>query len=219
MKQLLLVITSSVILASTQVWAQFVATQATQVELESAVQWMYDNELTRYDNIVQFLPNDTLTREQAAKFFWNFAVYLEKDTIVSVDACQFNDVANADYTLLPHIISSCQLWLFKGSQGNFMPFDQLTRAEALTVVMRTLDGKMDETVVPRWSNYHKSARQLGLTTENDVYSLDAPISRYEIALILYRASGENVPKLQEHQSQSQIDELKALLLTLGLLSQ
>jgi len=219
MKQLLLVITSSLVLVSTQVWAQFVATTATQVELESAVTWMFDNELTRYNNIVQFLPADTLTREQAAKFFWNFAVYLDKESTVPADECQFNDVAWADYTLLPHIISSCQLGLFKWSQGNFMPFDQLTRAEALTVVMRTIEGKMNENVVPRWSTYHKKARQLGLTSENDVYSLDAPISRYEIALILHRASGENVPELKEHQSQAQIDELKNLLLTLGLLTQ
>jgi len=38
-------------------------------ELESAVQWMYANDLTRYDNIQEYRPADTLTREQAAKFF------------------------------------------------------------------------------------------------------------------------------------------------------
>jgi hypothetical protein len=100
-----------------------------------------------------------------------------------------------------------------------MPFDTLTRAEALTVVIRTLRGKQDETTVPRWSNYHKLARQLGLTNENDVYSLDAPITRYEIALILWRASGENTPDLEHAASLAQIEELKSLLLTLGLLTQ
>jgi len=38
-------------------------------ELQDAVQWMYTNDLTRYDNIQEYRPADTLTREQAAKFF------------------------------------------------------------------------------------------------------------------------------------------------------
>lgn len=213
------IIISWIILTSSFSLAQFSASQVFDEEFEAAVQWMYDNDLTRYDNPIQFLPAETLTREQAAKFFWNFAVYLNKTPVLWEEECQFNDVENADWTLKSHIISSCMLWLFKGSQGNFMPFDTLTRAEAMTVVIRTIKGKLDETIVPRWSNYHKEARQLWLTTEEDVYSLDAPISRYEIALILYRASGEDVPNLQAHQSQAQIDELKSLLLTLGLLTQ
>ena len=180
---------------------------------------MFDNELTRYDNPIQFLPAETLTREQAAKFFWNFALYMWKTPIIWSESCQFNDVVDADWTLTPHILSSCTLGLFKWSQGNFMPFDTLTRAEALTVVIRTLKGKQDETTIPRWSNYHKLARQLGLTAENDVYSLDAPITRYEIALILWRASWENTPDLEHAASQAQIDELKSLLLTLWLLTQ
>ncbi len=188
-------------------------------EFEEAVSWMYENDLTKYDNVTQYLPANTLTRQEAAKFFGNFALYLWKSPIISPESCQFSDVANADYTLTPHILSACTLGLFKWSQWKYMPFDTLTRAEAMTVAVRTLKGKLDETTDPRWSNYHKQARQLWLTTEENVYSLDVPITRYEVALILYRASGEDVPDLQEHQSQAQIDELKTLLLTLGLLTQ
>lgn len=218
MKKTLALISLPIIISSF-VSAQFSANQVFDQEFEEAVQWMYENDLTRYDNPIQFLPAETLTREQAAKFFGNFALVMNKSPIISVESCQFNDVENADWTLKSHIISACTLGLFKWSQWNFMPFDKLSRAEAMTVVIRTLKGKLDETTDPRWSNYHKAARQLWLTTEDDVYSLDAPISRYEIALILYRASWESTPDLQEHESQAQINELKSLLLTLWLLTQ
>ncbi len=214
-------ILSLLILISAQAWAQF-TTSTTEVfdeEFESAVQWMYTNGLTKYDNPIQFLPAETLTREQAAKFFWNFALYMDKTAVKSAEECQFNDVENADYTLKPHILSSCMLGLFKWSQWNFMPFDKITRAEAMTVVIRTLKWKLDETTNPRRSEYHKAARQLWLTTEDDVYSLDAPISRYEISLILYRASGDMVSSVDQNESLAQINELKSLLLTLGLRTQ
>lgn len=185
-------------------------------DLDDAVQWMYDNDLTRYDNIQDYRPADTLTREQAAKFFWNFALYMEKSAIKWADECQFIDIANADYTLTPHILSACQLGIFQWSQGKFMPFDTITRAEALTVVVRTIDWFQDENIDPRWFNYHKVARQLWITNENDVYALDVPITRYEIALIIHRASGQQWNTVDP--SQAQLSELADLLLALGLQS-
>lgn len=185
-------------------------------DLEDAVQWMYTNDLTRYDNIQDYRPADTLTREQAAKFFWNFALFMDKSTVKWADECQFSDTANADYTLTPHILSSCMLGIFQWSQGKFMPFDTITRAEALTVVMRTIEWFEDENIDPWWFNYHKTARQLWITNENDVYALDIPITRYEIALIIHRASGQKWDNVDP--SQLQLSELADLLLALGLQS-
>lgn len=193
-------------------------------EYLDAVSWMYDKDLTRYNDPTEFRPADTLTREQAAKFFWNFAVYMEKEETKTADECQFNDIANADYTLVDHIWSSCRMWIFKWSQWRFMPFDPITRAEAMTVVVRTISWFEDEYLDPRWYNYHKTARQLGLTDEDDVYSLDTPITRYEIALILYRASRykedttstQHNASLREQDTRAQMGELRDLLMTLGI---
>jgi len=57
------------------------------------------------------------------------------------------------------------------------------------------------------------ARQLGITNEEDVYSLDTPITRYEIALMIYRASDAN-SSLAPDQTQLQLNELADLLLSL-----
>ncbi len=186
-------------------------------ELEQAVTWMHTNDLTRYDNVQDYRPADTLTREQAAKFFWNFALYMQKSVIKSEEECGFSDIANADYTLVSHITNSCMLGIFQWSQWLFKPFDPITRAEAMTVVVRILEWFQNENLTPRRSEYHKLARQLGITNENDVYSLDTPISRYEIALMIYRASDAN-SSLAPDQTQVQLNELADLLLSLWLLS-
>ena len=80
--------------------------------------------------------------------------------------------------------------LFKGSAGKFMPTDPMTKAASLTVLVRAMVGAQDENVQPWWKNYFEKARELGLTKETDPMALDRSITRYEIALLLYRASGE-----------------------------
>ena len=45
-----------------------------------------------------------------------------------------------------------------------------------------------------------------------MWALDAPVSRYELALLLYRSQSMDV----EHMEQRELDELKELLLELGV---
>jgi len=42
-------------------------------EISAAITWMYSNGLTSFNTIGSFRPNDNLTREQASKFFSEFA--------------------------------------------------------------------------------------------------------------------------------------------------
>jgi hypothetical protein len=67
MKKLIASISLLVLLSTTG--AQFNTSQVFDEEFTEAVQWMFENDLTKYDNPIQFLPAETLTREQAAKFF------------------------------------------------------------------------------------------------------------------------------------------------------
>ncbi len=182
-------------------------------ELDDAISRMYDKWLTKYNTAENFLPAEFLTREQAAKFFWEFAKVLEKEEVKSQEDCIFNDLENADYTLVDHVYESCRLWLFKWSQWNYMPFKQITRAEAMTVITRTLDWFKDETIEPRWSLYHKFLRERGITSENDVYSLDVAIPRGEAALLLYRSATLDP---EQETKDPQLEELKKLLLQLGI---
>lgn len=157
-------------------------------EFDAALAWMYENGLTKYNSVDAFRPFDTLTREQAAKFFSVFAEKVLGATPADVEA-EFTDLDSADPTLEAFIVTSFQMGLFKGSNGMFMPKEPLTKAAALTVLVRAMEGVMDEDVDPWWANYFEKARALGLTKETNVYALDRSVTRYEIALMLFRAAG------------------------------
>ena len=84
-------------------------------ELDSAVSWMHQNQMTKFDTSLDFAPANTLTREQAAKFFVNFttAMDLDLEEKVSDSQCTFTDLEGADTSITGHIYTSCKLGLFK----------------------------------------------------------------------------------------------------------
>lgn len=45
---------------------------------------------------------------------------------------------------------------------------------------------MDETTTPRWKNYFEKAQDLGMIGPADAVTFENPITRYEVALFLYR---------------------------------
>lgn len=176
-------------------------------EFDSALTWMYENKLTSYNTSDAYRPFDTLTREQAAKFYVGFAqsLWLKAD---ETKDCTFSDTAEMDSTLSWAVVESCKLGLFKGSNGKFMPTAAMTKAAALTVLVRAMAWAQDENVDPWWSNYFAKAQELGLTKETDVHAIDREVTRYEISLMLYRASGE---KTSGNSSSDLSDLLSGLL--------
>ena len=151
---------------------------------------MHQTGLTQYNTVDAFRPFDNLTREQAAHFFAEFAtstLQMEVDESIEVD---LDDMDQADHTLVDSIETAYRLGIMRGSDGVFRPTDNVTRAEFLTVAVRTLDGDKNETMDPWWTEYFDTARELGLTQETNVHNQDRPIVRYEAGLMLSRAAGE-----------------------------
>jgi hypothetical protein len=189
-----------------------VRAQSNDPEFIQALSWMYNIGMTKYTTTDLFQPNDWLLREQAAKFFVGFQNEKWGGIDTTTQGCTFSDLASADATLQESIVTSCQMHLFMGTAGKFQPTAPLTKAQALTVLVRSLDGTtLDETGNPWWGGYHTRARALGLTKEVDVWSLDRPITRYEMALLLYRAANGGI-----NYEQQELDELKQILLQLGI---
>ncbi len=156
-------------------------------ELDAAVTWMNSNGMTSATSASNFNPSGTLSRDQGSKFFSEYAMTnlcLVPDTTRS---CSFSDLWSADPTLASYVTTSCQLGIFNGSNGVFMPTAPLTKAQFVTALIRALDGMKDENVTPRWNNYHAEALTLGITRESDAWALDRPVTRYEAALMLYRS--------------------------------
>ena len=158
-------------------------------ELKEAIEWMYSNWLTIFNTPSTFMSNDNLTREQASKFFAQFAAkVLNKSFTDNVDLNKFPDIKNADPTLTYYIIQANYMWLFQWSNWNFMPFNKLTQAQAIAVVVRMIDWYLDESAGARYTNYYNKADSYWLLKRwnFDLSSLDKTnITRWDMALILY----------------------------------
>ncbi|MEY3197808.1 MAG: hypothetical protein RL023_512 [Candidatus Parcubacteria bacterium] len=87
-----------------------------------------------------------------------------------------------------------------------MPNKNITEAQALTVVVRSLHGKMDETMNPWYKGYFMKAQELGLITSETQASVDSKnITRAKLATWLYQASkSKMVMKDQMEEKQEMI---------------
>jgi hypothetical protein len=160
-------------------------------ELQEAIRWMHDNWLTSSSTIGEYKPFEVLTREQSAKIFDVFAKLFnfsqEKLTSVVPTECQFKDLAKADQTLTTHIQNVCKMEILKGGNQLFDPKTTLTKGQFITALIRLVEGKkLDESKNPRWTAYYQNALDMGIVGPADAITFDSPITRYEVALFLYR---------------------------------
>jgi len=157
--------------------------------LETVIQWMYDNWLTIYSTPQTFMSNNYLTREQASKFFVQFATtVLDKDKWLIESYNIYSDIDNADSSLKDFIVYASMMWLFKWSNGKFMPFNKLSQAQALAVTIRMLDWYLDEPQDSRYVYYFYRAQMYGILGKTGIKFTTADktnITRWDMALILY----------------------------------
>jgi len=189
-------------------------TYAYDQEFLDAHTWMYTSDMTRYAQVDTFNPDAFVTREQAAKFFVVF-----DRTVMGRDAetlmyCVYSDETSFDPTLVGAIQSACNRNLMRGYAGIFWARAYLTKSEALTILIRSLQWGQEENVTPWWKNYFAVAQQLKLTKETDVYALNRPLTRYELALLLWRV--ENPLSDTGSNDEQDLQEIYGLLQELGI---
>jgi hypothetical protein len=78
------------------------------------------------------------------------------------------------------------LELVKGFEGQYMPNKTLSRAEGIAVVMRALDGFLDETGSDRWSAYRTSAVQKNIM-DASLTDHTQPVARGVVGRWIYNA--------------------------------
>lgn len=155
------------------------------------ISWLYTNWLTKYNDLNEFRPWSYFTREQAAKFFSQYATKIKK-LIPNTDAdCGFFDLDTADSTLKQDIVTSCQLGIFKWSKGFFYPKKHISHEEAATVLVRIIFGMQDESMQP-WYTKNVDIAKTNWLIINDGISFDIskPIERGEIWQMLYSAKNK-----------------------------
>ncbi len=130
-------------------------TQATDIGnifLGSALDRMHERWLTNYKGWeeFEFRAQDSITRGEAAKFFAKFGEVIGLEEVKTDTECMFTDLEWYDHTLTPNILQACKYGLVNGFDGKYMPNGPLTEAEALTVIVRSIRGKQDET----WNHWY-----------------------------------------------------------------
>lgn len=158
-------------------------------ELENAIKWMYDNWLTNYGTISTFMWDDYITREQASKFFVMFAK-TKWQQATSIKNNVFTDVKNANPNLYPYICVAYTLWIMNWSNNKFMPFNNLTPAQSIAMLIRITDWKLNEQWANRYTEYYAHANNDWLLNGLwfSLSTLDTTnIKRKDMALLLYRA--------------------------------
>jgi len=178
--------------------------QDTQV----AIDFLYENGLTMFDNETNFMANQSLRRDEAAAFFARFS----RDVLGNVpdtsktECNSFTDVSLGHSTLQAEMIASCQLWLFKGSQGRFMPTASFTNAEALTVLVRLIDWFKDETWSHWAEQYRITASNMWLTNwlaANQRANLDSAITRWNVAKLIEAGNKRQQENGNKNQNQKE----------------
>lgn len=148
---------------------------------------LQEYKLTKYTNWSDFRPNDYITRGESSKFMTQYAQALDI-TSSKRDWCNFNDIDSYDISLKPFIIQSCQLGLFQWYKGMFMPHNSITKAQALAITIRALNGYQDETKSPWYKEYYTIGKEIGLTLTDNFNTLDSTaITREEFAKRLYQS--------------------------------
>ena len=157
--------------------------------LDDAITWAYTKKLTIYLNPSDFKPDNNIRRDEAAKFFVNFAKLVGKTSYtVNASQCQFSDLNQAWDDLREIIVESCRLGIFKGSNGKFNPTGNLSNAEAIAVLVRIVDGYQTENGLAHWAdNYYKRANELKLLGDVNMNSKDSSASRGNMITLLYGA--------------------------------
>lgn len=159
-------------------------------ELQEAINRMNDNGLTSFTWVAGYRPFEILNREQAAKilylFWWLFNFVTESSTPLPQE-CIFKDIDKANGTLMSYIEKACQANIMKGSNGYFSPKTAMNKSQFITAMVRMfIGGTMDENTQPRRTNYFQKAQDMWIVSPADLVTFENVITRYEVALFLYR---------------------------------
>lgn len=167
------------------------AQNSSNTELQSAITWMYEYSLTSYRTVDDFMGESYLTREQAAKFFVEFAKKILGKVVDETKVVKLSDLKKANPTLQSYIKEANQLGLFKGTNGKYLPLNNLTKAQALAVIIRAKDGTKNEAKSNGawYRDYYNLSSSYSMLKwlEMDYFKADSEnIKRKEVALLLYR---------------------------------
>ena len=151
------------------------------------------SEWLEFSTASQTRTKETVARREAPQILMNFASYLGISLPSSDDACSFSDIGTRSVSsaVAQQIKTACRMGIFKGTYGRFYPNAYFTNSEAITAVIRVLDGVQKESTAVHWSEpYYRLAKQRGLLQNSVLLGKFAPITRWNLLSLLLLTSEE-----------------------------
>ena len=208
-KKLIALSTAGVFVAS-QVLTGIASATSTNYPAEwvEAVNFMKEYGLSSTANSVeQYEPLATVKREAAAKFFVNYAKKVFNKQADTTKTCAFDDISEAQTWAIPYIVEACQMGLLKGANGKFLPKQELTKFQFLTVLARLV--KNDPSIEPMQA--FDLMKQEGVTKEVSFQDTVRPLTRIELAILLKRATAKYATEEEEGEDVNIGDILGSIL--------
>lgn len=155
-------------------------------EFLMSLRWLYDQWLTKFQDPEKYMPENYLSRVDAAKMLSILSRKVFGNNVLNKEACAYTDITSYDDTTKWQIKDACQLGIFK-SASLFNPNQWITKAQVIVVLVRMFDHKMySETVSPWYKNYSQRAYEIWLIPDRSPAGMDDTISRLEVAKMLYK---------------------------------
>jgi hypothetical protein len=164
-------------------------------QAQPAIDFLFQNSLTKFSTEDAFMANQSLRRDEASAFYARFVKkMLGKNPDKTKTQCNnFTDLTKGHADLAAEIKDACMLGLFQGDSASrlFLPTASLTNAQALTVLVRVLRGVQPENNGHFATEYHKIAQRAGLTKGtvfDDPANFNKFATRGDVARLLEAAS-------------------------------
>lgn len=104
---------------------------------EAAVAWAAKNEIASGTSATTFEPNKAVTREQLAKFLFNYAVYQGMDAVtLSENLISFEDHASVSGYAVSAMQWAVGQGLINGTDGKLLPTGTATRCQFAAILNR-----------------------------------------------------------------------------------
>lgn len=147
----------------------------------------HEQGLTKYDTVAAYRFDALILREEAARMFVAFAKEVLQQTPSIELKASFAAAldSESDMTLRAYIVEAFTFNIFNSKLNNgnvrwFYPKNNLTRGQALAMILRLANKREDETTTPWYRNYMLSGVKRGRFMTSEYTDMDAPITRGEL---------------------------------------
>lgn len=183
-------------------------------DIDSVVDWLYENGLTVFSTSATFHPERSIRRDEAAKFMVIFAENILDEQSEEDPACDtFTDIAQTN-SLKEYIIQACDLGYLKWSNHKATPSNNLSNQQALAIIMRMYEWQLDEPKSDRSKNYYARAKELGISDGLNLTDKKQNITRWKFATLLYRIADIIATENWDNEIDTFWSELEEWLTTL-----